>query len=106
MSCAFPAELQQLVQDELATASYASEDEVLLEAMRACGAEKAFQEWRAEIQGRIHCLTAAKGSSWQMSSHRGHLPRKSRRRALLLWEHGNVATRCDVEFGGLCIVLW
>jgi len=35
MSYAFPPELDRLVQKELATGVYASEDEVLLEAVRA-----------------------------------------------------------------------
>jgi putative addiction module CopG family antidote len=62
MSYAFPAELQQLVQNELASGNYASEDEVLLQAMRALREREAeIQRWRAEIQGRIDSLERGEG---------------------------------------------
>jgi putative addiction module CopG family antidote len=62
MSYAFPAELQQLVQNELASGNYASEDEVLLQAMRALREREAeIQRWRAEIQGRIDSLDRGEG---------------------------------------------
>ena len=62
MSYPFPAELQQLVDRELSTGSYANEDEVLLEAMRALRERaEAFQQWRAEIQSRIESLDRGEG---------------------------------------------
>ena len=57
MSYAFPLELQQLVQNELATGNYANEDEVLLNAMRALrDRQEALRQWRAEVQSRIDSL--------------------------------------------------
>lgn len=62
MSYAFPPELQQLIQNELATGSYANEDEVLLEAMRALRErEEHFRQWRAEIRSRIDSLDRGEG---------------------------------------------
>ena len=62
MSYAFPAELQQLVQNELAKGNYANEDEVLLQAMRALRErEEGLQQWRAEIRGRIDSLDRGEG---------------------------------------------
>ncbi|NUQ65439.1 MAG: hypothetical protein HUU20_23470 [Pirellulales bacterium] len=58
----FPAELQQLIQRQLATGNYANEDEVLLEAMNALGErEVRLQQWRAEIQSRIESLDRGEG---------------------------------------------
>ncbi len=62
MSYAFPAELQELVQNELAKGNYANEDEVLLQAMRALRErEEALQQWRAEIRGRIESFDRGEG---------------------------------------------
>jgi Arc/MetJ-type ribon-helix-helix transcriptional regulator len=62
MSYVFPAELQQLVQNELAKGNYANEDEVLLQAMRALrDREAALQQWRTEIRGRIESLDRGEG---------------------------------------------
>lgn len=58
----FPAELQHLIQRQLATGNYASEDEVLLDAMSALGErESRFQQWRREIQNRIESLERDNG---------------------------------------------
>jgi Arc/MetJ-type ribon-helix-helix transcriptional regulator len=62
MSYIFPTELQQLVQNELATGNYADEDEVLLQAMRALREREAAREqWCAEIQSRIDSLDRGEG---------------------------------------------
>jgi putative addiction module CopG family antidote len=62
MSYAFPSELQQLVQNELAKGNYANEDEVLLQAMRVLRErEEAVQQWRAEIRSRIESLDRGQG---------------------------------------------
>jgi Arc/MetJ-type ribon-helix-helix transcriptional regulator len=62
MCYAYSAELQQLVQHELATGNYASEEEVLMDAMTALRQRKeAIQEWRAEIQDRIASLDRGEG---------------------------------------------
>jgi antitoxin ParD1/3/4 len=62
MSYAFPAELQRLVEDELATGSYADEDEVLLHAMRALQERKeGLRQWKAEIQRRLDSLDRGEG---------------------------------------------
>ncbi len=62
MSRVFPAELQQLIQNELAKGIYASEEEVLLHAMRALRErEEALQQWRAEIRSRIESLDHGEG---------------------------------------------
>jgi antitoxin ParD1/3/4 len=62
MSYAFPAELQRLIQDELATGGYADEDEVLLQAMRALQDRKeTLRQWKAEIQDRLDSLERGEG---------------------------------------------
>ena len=62
MSYAFPGELQQLVQSELAKGVYASEDELLLVALKALGErEQVFNQLRAEVQSRIESLDRGEG---------------------------------------------
>jgi Arc/MetJ-type ribon-helix-helix transcriptional regulator len=62
MSYAFPGELQQLVQSELARGGYASEDELLMVALKALGErEQVFQQLRAEVQSRIDSLDRGEG---------------------------------------------
>ena len=62
MSYAFPGELQQLVQSELAKGVYASEDELLLVALKALSErEQAFRQFRTEVQGRIESLDRGEG---------------------------------------------
>lgn len=62
MSYAFPTELQQLIHDELATGSYADEDEVLMHAMRALQErEEAIRQWKAEIQDRLDSFERGEG---------------------------------------------
>jgi Arc/MetJ-type ribon-helix-helix transcriptional regulator len=62
MSYAFPGELQQLVQSELAKGVYASEDELLTVAMKALSErEQVFQQFRAEVQSRIESLDRGEG---------------------------------------------
>jgi Arc/MetJ-type ribon-helix-helix transcriptional regulator len=62
MSYAFPGELQQLVQSELAKGVYASEDELLLVALKAFRErEQVFQQFRAEVQSRIESLERGEG---------------------------------------------
>jgi Arc/MetJ-type ribon-helix-helix transcriptional regulator len=62
MSYAFPTELQQLVENELLTGNYASEDEVLLDALTALRQrEESHGRWKAEIQSRIASLDRGEG---------------------------------------------
>jgi Arc/MetJ-type ribon-helix-helix transcriptional regulator len=62
MSYAFPGELQQLVQSELAKGVYASEDELLLVALTAFRErEQVLQQFRAEVQSRIESLDRGEG---------------------------------------------
>jgi len=62
MSYAFPGELQQIVQSELAKGVYASEDELLLVALKALREhEQVFQQFRAEVQSRIESLERGEG---------------------------------------------
>ncbi len=57
MSCAFPGELQQLVQSELAKGVYANEDELLLVALMAFRERgQVFQDLKTEVQSRIGLL--------------------------------------------------
>ncbi len=62
MSYSFPKELQQLVERQLATGSYASEDEVLIDAMNALQDRKdRLRQWREEIHQRIAELDRGEG---------------------------------------------
>ena len=62
MSYSFPKELQQLVERQLATGSYASEDEVLIDAMNALQDRKdRLRQWREEIHQRIGELDRGEG---------------------------------------------
>ena len=62
MSYAFPGELQQLVQSELAKGVYANEDELLLVAVKAlCEREEVSPQLRTEVQGRIDALDRGEG---------------------------------------------
>jgi len=63
MSYVFPPEIERLVREELATGVYASEDEVLLEAMRALHEQDetiaGIQEGLADVKaGRVRPLNA------------------------------------------------
>jgi Arc/MetJ-type ribon-helix-helix transcriptional regulator len=62
MSYAFTGELQQLVQSELAKGTFASEDELLLVALRAFRQrERDFEQLRSEVQSRIESLDRGEG---------------------------------------------
>ena len=62
MSYAFPGELQQIVQSEIAKGVYASEDELLLVALKALREhEQVFQQFRAGVQSRIESLERGEG---------------------------------------------
>jgi Arc/MetJ-type ribon-helix-helix transcriptional regulator len=66
MSYAFTGELQQLVQIELAKGVYASEDELLLVAMKALRErEQSYQQLRAEVQARIESLDRGEGIEFE-----------------------------------------
>jgi Arc/MetJ-type ribon-helix-helix transcriptional regulator len=54
MSYSFPPELQQIVSQELATGNYASEDELLLEAVRLLRQrEEDLRNFEAKLEGRL-----------------------------------------------------
>jgi Arc/MetJ-type ribon-helix-helix transcriptional regulator len=62
MSYVFPPEIQQLVRAELATGNYASEDEVLLTAMRLLRhSEEDLAVFKARLQGRLDRLDRGEG---------------------------------------------
>ncbi len=62
MSYQFPPELNQLVQEGLASGGYGSEDVILLEAMRLLRErDRREQEFRAEVQTRIERLDRGGG---------------------------------------------
>lgn len=57
MSYCFPPELQQIVRQELSTGNYASEDDLLLEAVRSLHQrEEDLRNFKAELQGRLDRL--------------------------------------------------
>jgi Arc/MetJ-type ribon-helix-helix transcriptional regulator len=62
MSYAFSGELQQIVETELAKGGYASEDELLLVALRALREREAdYHQLQAEVQDRIDSLDRGEG---------------------------------------------
>ena len=62
MNYPFPPELHQLVEEGLASGSYGSEDNILLEAMRMLrDRDRREQEFKAEVQTRIHRLDRGEG---------------------------------------------
>ena len=62
MSYPFPQELHELVQEGMAMGSYASEDEVLLEAMRILRERDSREkEFRSQLQTRIGRLDRGEG---------------------------------------------
>ena len=82
MSYAFSGELQQLVQSELAKGVYASEDELLLVALKVLREqEHAFQQFRAEVQGRIESLERGEGIELADEQALRSSPMGSKRRA-------------------------
>jgi Arc/MetJ-type ribon-helix-helix transcriptional regulator len=62
MSYSFSPELQQLVRQELAYGGYASEDELLLEAVRLLHQrEEDLRRFKAQLQGRLDRLDHGEG---------------------------------------------
>ena len=62
MSYCFPAELEQIVQQELAAGNYRSEDELLLEAVRLLHQrEQDLRDFKAQLQGRLERLDRGEG---------------------------------------------
>jgi putative addiction module CopG family antidote len=62
MSYGLPQQLQQLVRQELATGSYSSEDELLLEAVRLLHQrEEDLREFKAQLQDRLDRLDRGEG---------------------------------------------
>ena len=62
MAYCFPAELQQLVCQELASGSYSSEDELLLAAVRLLHQrEEDLRNFKAQLQGRLDRLDRGEG---------------------------------------------
>jgi Arc/MetJ-type ribon-helix-helix transcriptional regulator len=63
MSYPFPPELNQLIQEGIASGGYSSEDGILLEAMRLLRSRgQREQELRAEVQTRIERLDRGEGT--------------------------------------------
>ena len=63
MAHVFPPDLERLVQQELATGKYKSEDEVLLEAMKLLrDREIHFQQFRKNLRARLDRLDRGKGT--------------------------------------------
>jgi Arc/MetJ-type ribon-helix-helix transcriptional regulator len=62
MAHVFPQDLERLVQQELATCKYKSEDEVLLEAMKLLrNRETHFQQFRKDLRARLDRLDRGEG---------------------------------------------
>ena len=62
MAYCFPPELQQLVRQELASGSYSSEDELLLEAVRLLHQREVdLQNFKAQLRGRLDRLDRGEG---------------------------------------------
>ena len=62
MAHVFPPHLQRLVQQELATGKYKSEDEVLLEAMKLLRErESYFKQFRKNLLARVDRLDKGEG---------------------------------------------
>lgn len=62
MGYGFPSELQQIVQLELASGNYSSEDELLLEAVRLLHQrEDDLRNFKARLQGRLDRLDRGEG---------------------------------------------
>jgi antitoxin ParD1/3/4 len=63
MAHVFPPDLERLVQQELATGKYKSEDEVLLEAMRLLrDRETHLQQFRKNLRARLDRLDRGEGT--------------------------------------------
>lgn len=62
MSYAFPPQLQELLQENLATGFYASEDELLLEALRLLrDRDSHFREFQQNLHIRLERLDRGEG---------------------------------------------
>ena len=62
MGYGFPSDLQQIVQLELASGNYSSEDELLLEAVRLLHQrEDDLRNFKARLQGRLDHLDRGEG---------------------------------------------
>jgi len=62
MGYCFPSELQQIVQRELASGNYSSEDELLLEAVCLLHQrEEDLRKFKARLQGRLDRLDRGEG---------------------------------------------
>ena len=62
MAYCFPAELEQLVRQELASGSYSSEDDLLLAAVRLLHQrEEDLRNFKAQLQGRLDRLDRGQG---------------------------------------------
>jgi Arc/MetJ-type ribon-helix-helix transcriptional regulator len=62
MSYAFPVQIQDLIQEELATGLYASENDVLLEAMRLLrDRDEHLRQFKAQLQTRLKGLKRGEG---------------------------------------------
>jgi Arc/MetJ-type ribon-helix-helix transcriptional regulator len=62
MTYCFPTELQHLVEEELASGSYSSEDELLLEAVRLLHQRQYdLRQFKAQLQTRLDSLDDGDG---------------------------------------------
>lgn len=62
MSYAFPSEIQNLIQQELASGRYGSEDEVILEALRVLRAhDQRYLSLKRDVEARIDSLERGEG---------------------------------------------
>ena len=63
MAYPFPPDVQQLVQEQLATGRYGSEDEVILEALELLRDRDAhFREFREQLRARLDRLDRGEGT--------------------------------------------
>ncbi len=62
MSHAFSSEIQSLIQEELASGRYQSEDEVILDALRVLRASQQRRlQWKRDVEARIDSLERGEG---------------------------------------------
>jgi len=81
MTGSLSSELQHLVQEQLATGRYGSENELLLEAVRLLADRNRRRETlRRELQSGEISSTEARGSSWKATRLWRHSLSRSRRK--------------------------
>ena len=77
MKHAYPPDILQFVQQSLATGEYASEDDVVIAAMRALrDVRKRHQSLRDDVQAAIAELDQGQGAPWDIEEVKAELSRQ------------------------------